>query len=91
MKLMNGVTEKTFEPNKTVSRGMFVTVLHRIENQPKAAGKTAFTDLDSGSYYADAVAWAVEKDIIKGISETVFAPEEQITREQMAAILYRYA
>ena len=88
--LMKGTSDTKFEPESAVTRGMFVTVLYRLENEP-AAKKAAFTDIERGSYYENAVAWASENALVNGISENEFAPEEAITREQMAAILYRYA
>ena len=88
--MMNGVSENTFAPNTTTTRGMIVTMLHRLEGEPSAAA-SAFTDVAAGSYYADAVAWAAANGIVDGVSETSFAPDKAITREQMAAILYRYA
>ncbi len=88
--LMNGISATTFAPNATLTRGMFVTILYRVEGTPKAAGTTAFTDVAAGQYYADAVAWANANGIVKGISETEFAPNAEITREQMAAMIARY-
>lgn len=88
--LMVGVTHNTFEPNSNVTRAMFVTVLYRIEGEP-TAGATKFGDVEKGSYYENAVAWAEENSVVMGISETEFAPHSNITREQMAAIIYRYA
>ncbi len=87
---MKGTSDTKFEPKSAVTRGMFVTVLYRLENEP-AAKKASFTDIERGSYYENAVAWASENALVNGISENEFAPEEAITREQMAAILYRYA
>ena len=88
--MMNGISETAFGPDVTTSRAMIVTILYRLENEPEtpAAG---FTDVAAGTYYADAVAWAAANGIVTGVSETVFAPDNAITREQMAAILYRYA
>ena len=88
--LMNGTSATTFEPETEVSRAMFVTVLYRIENEPETK-KTAFTDVEAGSWYENAVAWAEKNEIVNGVSETEFAPNESITREQMAAIVFRYA
>ena len=88
--MMNGVSETSFAPNNTTTRAMIVTMLYRLEDEPDAAA-SAFTDVAAGSYYADAVAWAAANGIVDGISETTFAPDNAITREQMAAILYRYA
>ena len=70
---------------------MIVTILYRLENEPAVSGGSAFTDVENGAWYADAVAWAAANDIVNGTSATTFAPNSPITREQMAAILYRYA
>ena len=67
-----------------------MTVLHRMENEP-AAEKAKFDDVDDGAYYADAVAWASENGIVEGFSAEEFRPDQSITREQMAVIIYRYA
>ena len=88
--LMKGISNTEFAPDSEVTRAMFVTVIYRMENEPQT-GKCAFTDVESGSYYENAVAWANENGIVSGISEECFAPNEPITREQMAAIIYRYA
>lgn len=88
--LMKGISNTEFAPDSEVTRAMFVTVIYRMENEPQT-GKCAFTDVESGSYYENAVAWANENGIVSGISEDCFAPNEPITREQMAAIIYRYA
>ena len=88
--MMNGTSSTRFSPDETTTRAMIVTILHRLENEP-AASSSDFTDVADGSYYADAVAWSAANGIVNGVSETSFAPEDSITREQMAAILYRYA
>ena len=88
--MMNGTSATSFSPDETTTRGMIVTMLHRLENEPSATASD-FTDVAAGAYYADAVAWAAANGVVNGISETAFAPETAITREQMAAILYRYA
>lgn len=88
--LMKGISNTEFAPDSDVTRAMFVTVIYRMENEPQT-GKCAFTDVESGSYYENAVAWANENGIVSGISEECFAPNEPITREQMVAIIYRYA
>ncbi|MGI6181967.1 MAG: S-layer homology domain-containing protein [Agathobaculum sp.] len=88
--MMNGITKTTFAPNATTTRGMIVTILHRLEKEP-AAAEAAFTDVADGKYYSAAIDWAAANGIVKGVSETKFAPDTVITREQMAAILYRYA
>ena len=88
--MMNGVTDTTFGPGTTTTRGMIVTILYRLEGEPDTTA-SSFTDVAFGMYYADAVAWAQANSIVTGITETIFAPDQAITREQMAAILYRYA
>ena len=88
--LMKGVSNTEFAPQSDITRAMFVTVLYRIENEPQTAA-AAFIDIESGSYYEKAVAWASNNGIIFGISENQFAPNDNITREQMAAMIYRYA
>ena len=88
--MMNGTSDTEFSPNATTNRAMLVTILHRLENTPSAAA-SSFTDVVSGSYYADAVNWAAANGIVNGITATSFAPNTAITREQMATILYRYA
>ena len=89
--LMNGVGEGLFGPEATTTRAMVVTILYRLEGEPAVTGDTPFTDLVAGQYYLDAVAWASANDIVNGVTSTTFAPNDPITREQMAAILYRYA
>ena len=89
--MMTGVSADRFAPASTTTRGMIVTILYRLENEPEVSGGSAFTDVESGAWYADAVAWAAANDIVNGTSATTFAPNSPITREQMAAILYRYA
>ena len=88
--LMNGVAENAFGPDIHTTRGMLVTILHRMEGEPQA-GEHSFTDVAEDEYYADAVAWAAENDIVNGYSDTVFAPEKAMSREEMAVVLYRYA
>ena len=88
--IMNGVTATEFGPNMTTNRAMIVTMLYRLEGEP-AAETAGFTDVATGVYYADAVAWAQANNIVNGITETTFAPSNNISREQLATILYRYA
>lgn len=88
--LMNGTSATTFAPNEATSRGMLVTMLWRLEGQP-AAQKASFSDISVDDYYATAVAWANENGIVTGVDEAIFAPKSAITREQFAAIMYRYA
>lgn len=87
----NGLTDTTFAPNTNITRAMFVTVLYRAENEPKVSGETTFEDVDTTAYYAKAVVWGQQNGIIKGYSETEFAPDENITREEIATIMHRYA
>ena len=88
--MMNGTSATAFSPDATTTRAMIVTILYRLEGEP-AAEASGFTDVAANAYYADAVAWAQANDIVNGVSATSFAPDNVITREQMAAILYRYA
>lgn len=88
--LMNGVSSEKFDPNGNVTRAMFVTVLYRMHNQPEVEGGAKFTDVAEGSWYEKAVIWASENGIVNGVSETEFSPDANITREQMAAMVYRY-
>lgn len=88
--LMQG-TDNGFEADSKMTRAMLVTVLYRLENSTEETVESVFEDVKEDTWYAEAVAWAVENDIVSGISETEFAPEENITREQMATIFYRYA
>ena len=89
--LMVGVTDDTFLPDGPTSRAMAVTVLWRQEGRPDAAKASPFVDLEPGSWYETAVNWAWEKGIAIGVDATHFAPTQQMTREQMAAFLHRYA
>lgn len=88
--MMNGTSAVTFSPNETTTRAMIVTILHRMEGKPRAWGY-AFSDVATSAYYADAVAWAAEQRIVNGTGSMTFSPDAPITREQLAAILYRYA
>ncbi len=88
--MMNGTSKATFGPNDSTTRGMIVTVLYRLENEPSAAA-ASFTDVVSGQYYTDAVAWANANGIVTGYGNGKFGPNDVVTREQLAAILYRYA
>lgn len=88
--LFNGVSKRHFRPENTMTRAMLVTVLWRYAGSP-AAGKNDFTDVPPGQWYTDAVAWAAEHKIVDGVGNRRFAPDDTVTREQMAAILYRYA
>ena len=88
--LMNGTGPNTFTPGGTTTRGMIVTILHRLEGSPAAWGGS-FPDVAPGQYYSQAVAWAAANGIVNGYDTGLFKPDASITREQMAAILYRYA
>ena len=91
-KLMDGTSSTTFAPLMTTNRAMVVTILWRLEGQPETDDATlSFTDVESGVWYTNAVNWAASKGIVKGYSDTVFAPNDTVTREQLATILYRYA
>ncbi len=89
--LMNGVSETLFAPESDITRAMFVTVLHRMEGATEAAEGYTFDDVSSDAYCSEAVAWASENGIVEGFSAEEFGPDISITREQMAAIIYRYA
>ncbi|MCI6730697.1 MAG: S-layer homology domain-containing protein, partial [Clostridiales bacterium] len=89
--LMKGMGDGIFAPNGTVTRGMIVTMLYRMAGEPAVESEAPFTDVASGRYYAKAVAWAYENDIVRGITDTRFAPEASATREQLMTFLYRYA
>lgn len=88
--LFGGVSETEFAPDMSITRGMMVTVLHRAENRPEAEACT-FEDVSDDAYYAEAVAWAEANGIVKGFSDSEFRPDESISREQIAAIMHRYA
>lgn len=88
--MMNGTADNIFSPKANTTRGMVVTVLYRLENQPSTSA-ASFTDVASGAYYANAVAWANANGIVSGYGSGKFGPNDKVTREQLAAILYRYA
>lgn len=88
--LMNGTSESTFEPNGNMTRAMLVTLFWRMESEPAVTSSAAFEDVAAGSWYADAVNWANGEGIVTGFSDTEFGPENAITREQIAVLLYRY-
>lgn len=88
--LMSGTGEGTFSPDLPTGRGMLVTILYRLAGSP-AAGSASFTDVAKGQWYADGVAWASANGVVSGYPDGSFRPNDTITREQMAAILYQYA
>ena len=88
---MNGMSESTFAPNGNVTRAQLVTILYRIAGSPRTTGmKNPFEDVKAGTWYTNAVIWAAENGIVNGVTATTFAPNNNITREQLATILYRY-
>lgn len=89
--LFNGVEKDLFAPEEPMTRGMLVTVLWRLDGETAPKTATTFTDVDANAYYADAVAWAAESGVVNGIGGSKFDPEGNVTREQIAAILFRYA
>ena len=90
--LMNGVGDRAFAPNGSVTRAMLVTILYRNENEPSIEGlNNPFADVKEDQWYTDAIIWAANQGIVKGMSATSYEPDTAITREQIAAILYRYA
>ena len=89
--LFNGTSNTAFSPDGKLTRAMLVTVLYRAAGSPATNKSIPFADVDMGAYYANAVSWAQQNRIVTGVSETKFAPDENITREQIATILFRYA
>ena len=89
--IMNGVETDTFDPYGTLTRAQFVTILYRMAGTPAISGASAFTDVLEGRYYTDAVIWATENGITKGIGNDLFDPYAAVTRQQMVTFLYRYA
>ena len=89
--LMDGVGGGNFDPNGKLSRAMMVTVLYRAAGEPAVSGRSGFSDVRSGAWYDKAIAWAQENDIVNGYNATTFGVNDPLTREQMAAILWRYA
>ena len=88
--LMLGVSDTEFGPNLSTTRGMIVTILYRMEGEPETAA-APFTDVEPGLWYSNAIGWGAANDIVNGYGDGRFGPNDQITREQMAAIFYRYA
>lgn len=89
--IVNGVSDTAFEPQTQVTRAMFATMLHRYAGTPDTDAEITFNDVEEGAYYSMAVRWAVSQGIITGYDEGTFAPNDALTREQAAAMLYRYA
>ena len=89
--IMSGTGATIFDPNSQLTRGMIVTILYRMEKEPAVSGASKFTDVDIAQWYGKAVVWAADNGIVTGYSDTAFGPNDPVTREQLAAILYRYA
>ena len=88
---MNGVAADTFDVEGSLTRAQLVTILYRIAGEPETSAAIPFADVADGQWYTKAIVWAAENGIVKGVTETTFAPDDPITREQIAVILYRYA
>jgi len=89
--IMNGVGDGKFAPKGELNRAMLVTVLWRMTGSPEADCQMSFTDVESGTWYTDAVRWAASEGIVNGYSDKIFAPTDSLTREQLALIIFRYA
>ena len=89
--LMEGVSAGRFAPNSTTTRAMVVTIIYRLAGSPGVSGTSDFTDVPAGAWYADAVTWAAKRGIVEGMTATTFDPNDAVTREELAAMLYRYA
>ena len=89
--LMVGMSDTTFQPGGSLTRAQVVTILYRLAGEPKVAFDQPFTDVKEGHYFAGAVAWAYQAGITQGVTETAFAPNRPVTREQLATFLARYA
>ena len=89
--LMAGYGNGIFGPNDTISRAMIVTILYRMENEPNVTSVNPFSDVAAGQWYTNAVTWAAENKIVEGYGDGTFKPNKDVTREELAAILYRYA
>ena len=89
--LMGGTTNTSFAPNEPLTRGMLVTILYRADGEPAVNKSIPFSDVAANAYYANATIWAQQNGIVNGVTENAFAPDDNITREQIAAIMFRYA
>ncbi|MBQ3199332.1 MAG: S-layer homology domain-containing protein, partial [Firmicutes bacterium] len=89
--LMTGVTENTFAPEQATSRAMITTILYRLAGSPAVEGNAAFADIANGTWYSDAIRWAEMNKIVGGYADGSFGPNDNITREQLAVMLWRYA
>ena len=88
--LMKGESDTIFAPNKPLTRAMLATILYRVSGD-KAQHSHPFTDVPSGRWFSDAIAWAYESGVVNGTSDGTFSPDDNVTREQAAAMLYRFA
>ena len=88
---MTGTSATTFGPDESTTRAMIVTILYRLADKPETTEENMFTDVNADQYYADAVVWGAANGIVKGNGDGTFEPEGNVTREQLAAFLYRYA
>ena len=89
--LMGGTGKRRFAPYDTMTRAMMVTVLYRAVGEPPIAEPSTFSDVPTGQWYSDAIAWAAVNGVVNGVTPTTFAPDSPVTREQIAVILFRYA
>lgn len=89
--LMQGTSQTTFGPNENLSRAMMTTILHRLAGSPSATVRPVFSDVDTGTWYAEAVTWAYDADLVSGVGRGRFAPGAALTREQLAAMVHRFA
>ena len=89
--LMDGVGDNRFAPNSETTRAQLVTILYRLEGEPAVSGDLPFTDVEAATWYTNAVLWAAQNGIVNGVSDTEFAPGDDLTRQQLVTILYRYA
>jgi hypothetical protein len=89
--LMEGVSATTFAPTATLTRAMLVTIVYRLDGKPAVTAANPFTDVAAGMYYTDAVTWAAENHVVNGYDASRFGPDDPVTRQQLATILYRYA
>nr|WP_302599806.1 pectinesterase family protein [uncultured Cellulosilyticum sp.] len=88
--ILKGISEENFAPNASMTRAMFATVLYRLSGEPKIAGSNAFKDVKAGSWYETAITWASAQGIVNGVGKNTFSPNGEVTREQMAVMLYNY-
>ena len=88
--MMNGVSSRAFAPNANLTRGMLVQILYNLEGKPKGTAAN-FSDVQADAWYAEAVGWAASNKVVTGYADGTFRPNAAVTREQAAAILYRYA